>query len=190
MVGDPLIKTMKKKVHRKIKIIDSAVLALFYRDADDRLHMILIRRTLHGIHGGQIAFPGGKHEASDGSYEDTALRETEEEIGLSPESVEIISALPDVVTLSTKYRIHPFLARIQPPDQWKLSHDEVEELLDIPVQELTVPGNLRRGKEFLPGRNRFVDVNYYPINGYRLWGATFRIVQPLLPGLLNGKWRI
>ena len=72
-----------------LALVDSAVLAPLYRDADGRLRLVFIRRSPFGVHGGQIAFPGGRREAEDPDLLTTALRESEEEIGLDRNLVEV-----------------------------------------------------------------------------------------------------
>lgn len=111
-------------------LINSAVLVPLYRDSQNRLRIILIRRSPGGIHGGQLAFPGGKHEPDDSSMLFTALRETHEEIGLAPDHVDILSKLPPVETKTTRFRIFPFLGSII-PTHWATDKHEVSEVIDI-----------------------------------------------------------
>jgi len=92
-------------------LIDSAVLAPLYRDAQGRLRLVFILRTPAGRHGGQIAFPGGRREPEDPDLLTTALREAEEEIGLARQLVEVLVALPIVDTVATGFRVAPFLGR-------------------------------------------------------------------------------
>ena len=72
---------------------ESAVLVPVYRDAAGDANLVLIHRTNYGVHGGQLAFPGGKREPADASLQATALRETEEEIGLPSTAIEVLAAL-------------------------------------------------------------------------------------------------
>ena len=74
-----------------LALVDSAVLAPIYRDADGRLRLVFIRRSPFGVHGGQIAFPGGRREPEDPDLLTTALREAEEEIGLDRALVEVLA---------------------------------------------------------------------------------------------------
>ena len=73
------------------QLVDSAVLAPLYRDPQGSLRLVFIRRAPHGIHGGQIAFPGGRREPEDANLLATALREAEEELGLDPAMVEVMA---------------------------------------------------------------------------------------------------
>jgi 8-oxo-dGTP pyrophosphatase MutT (NUDIX family) len=171
------------------RLDDAAVLAPVYRDAAGLLRMIFIRRTDRGIHGGQIAFPGGRREAGDASYLDTALREAAEEIGLDPAAARVLAELPLITTYSSGFRIHPFLARVR-PSAWRPQAEEVTEVLDVAVEELAREDLRGESEERFPGREGPVRVEYLRLGPHRLWGATWRIVQPLVPRLMAGEWPI
>jgi 8-oxo-dGTP pyrophosphatase MutT (NUDIX family) len=169
-------------------LVESAVLVPVYRDTGGRLVLILIRRSAHGIHGGQIAFPGGKRDAHDASLRDTALREANEEIGLDPAHVEFLDDLPIVDTQSTGFRIAPFLARVRPERRWRLHQIEVEEVLEVPVDDLLRPEAHGERDWHFEGRPGPVRLPFYRVGPYELWGATYRIVKPLLPRLQAGEY--
>jgi len=169
------------------RLDDAAVLAPVYRDEAGALRMVFIRRTNHGIHGGQIAFPGGRREAGDASYVETALREAHEEIGLDPASARVLAELPVITTYSSGFRIHPFLASIRPAS-WRPQAAEVSEVLEVPVQDLAREDLRGESHERFPGRDAPVRIEFLRLGPHRLWGATWRIVQPLLPRLIAGEW--
>ena len=73
-----------------INFMDAAVLVPVFRDLTGELHLVMIRRTAGGLHGGQLAFPGGRPESEDGSMLETAIRETQEEIGLGRDRIQIL----------------------------------------------------------------------------------------------------
>jgi 8-oxo-dGTP pyrophosphatase MutT (NUDIX family) len=99
----------------------AAVLVPVFRDADGELRLVLVVRGARGVHGGQLAFPGGKQEPQDDSPLETALREADEEIGLAREDVEFVAGLEPVDTRTTGFRVHPFLARVHGPRRWRLA---------------------------------------------------------------------
>jgi 8-oxo-dGTP pyrophosphatase MutT (NUDIX family) len=169
-------------------IIDAAVLVPIYRDDYGNLIIVLVRRSDIGVHGGQIAFPGGKHEASDPSLIDTALRESEEEIGLDPDKVEILKHLPAVETHVSGYRIYPFLARIEPPPTWQLDEQEIAEVLEVPVLDLSQPE--AHGEEIMeqPEWPAPRKIPFHYIGKHKLWGASYRILHPLIPRLISEEW--
>jgi 8-oxo-dGTP pyrophosphatase MutT (NUDIX family) len=171
-------------------IIQAAALVPVYRRADGAVGLVLIRRSAGGAHGGQLAFPGGKREPQDRSMLDTALREAWEETGISREAAEILAALPAVDTSTTEFRIFPFLARITPPRRWQPNHREVAEIIEIKLSDLARPE--AHGEDFLqmPAWPQPRRMPFYRIGPYPLWGATYRILHPLLPRLLSEEWNI
>lgn len=169
----------------------AAVLVPLYRDDSECLRVVLIRRTGRGIHGGQIAFPGGRPEAGDASALATALRETHEEIGLAPERVTVIEHLPMVQTRSSQFEIQPFLGRIAPTGPWRPGIDEVEAVLTPSVEALADPRAHRPARVRPPGWHESLDVAaLQPDADTVIWGATYRILLPLLGPLLEGHWDV
>jgi 8-oxo-dGTP pyrophosphatase MutT (NUDIX family) len=161
-----------------------------FRGPDGLLRLVLIRRTEGGVHGGQLAFPGGKRDADDESPLATALREAEEELGLGRDRLEVLAALPVVETLTTQFRISPFLARVERPQRWRHEPREVSEVLEIAVEELMRPeAHGEEVKQFptWPGPRA---VPFYRVGARQIWGATYRILRPLLPRLAAGEWRV
>jgi 8-oxo-dGTP pyrophosphatase MutT (NUDIX family) len=169
---------------------EAAVLVPHYRGEDEEARLVLVRRTEWGIHGGQIAFPGGKHSPEDLSLADTALRETREEIGLGSERIEIIEELPIVETMTSGFRIYPFLARITRPDSWHPDGREIAEILEVRVGELARPEAHGEETWKLPRRRGPERIAFFRVGDYQLWGATYRILSPLLPRLMAGEWSI
>ena len=170
--------------------IASAVLVPVYRDTAGELNVVLVVRAEHGVHGGQIAFPGGVRATTDADLRETALREAEEEIGLPRSAVEIIDTLPEVL-VPTGFLISPFLARLlTEPPVWRPQESEITEVLTVRVSELA--------REDLRGEEVWVrplwpaplQVRFVRIGPHKLWGATYRILEPLIPRLIAGDWLI
>jgi len=167
----------------------AAVLVPILRRAEG-LRVVLIRRVAHGVHGGQLAFPGGRVDPGDADELATALREAEEEIGLSPVDVTILERLPVAETSTTGYRVTPFLASVRPPAVWLPDGREVSSVLEVSVAELASPG--ARGE----ARVEFADwpaprsVPCYFVGSEALWGLSFRILEPLVARLVHGRWTI
>ena len=159
-----------------LSLVDSAVLAPLYRDPQGALRLVFIRRGPHGIHGGQIAFPGGRREPEDADLLATALREAHEEVGLDPASVEILTALPVIETMATGFRVAPFLGRLNgPPPTWRRQETEIEEILEVPVDDLMRPEAHAMEYWQLPGWPEPREIPFYRIGPYKLWGATYNI---------------
>lgn len=127
-------------------------------------------------HSAQVAFPGGRVDAVDASPVVTALRETEEEIGLSRERVSTLGFL-DAYLTGTGYRIVPVVALVEQPFALSLNRHEVDEAFETPLSFLLDPANhLREGREW-KGRYR----TYYamPFQGRYIWGATAGMIRNL-----------
>jgi 8-oxo-dGTP pyrophosphatase MutT (NUDIX family) len=160
-----------------VPLVDSAVLAPLYRDPEGDLRLVFIRRSPHGVHGGQIAFPGGRREPEDASLLETALREAEEEVGLEPNRVEILTDLPVIETMATGFQIAPFLGRLNgAPPTWRRQETEIEEILEVRLSDLVRPEAHAIESWQLDGWPEARDIPFYWIGPYKLWGATYRIV--------------
>lgn len=168
----------------------AAVLVPVYRDNSGELILVLVRRTDGDIHGGQIAFPGGKISPQDKSLKETALRETEEEIGLPESNIKIVEELPGVYTQTSRFDITPFLAKIVRPKQWKLSEREIAEIIEVSIKAIADPKSY--GEEIKNFTNWAEPrmVPFYKIDKHQIWGATFRILSPIVTDLINNKWKI
>ena len=141
--------------------------------------VLLTRRTDHlSSHAGQISFPGGRAEEGDSSPIETALRETEEEIGLQRRHIEIIGVLPDYATVSA-YRVTPIVALVQPPFDLQPDPGEVAEAFEVPLAFLMDGLNHQRRVIELPqgaGRRAFYTM---PYEQYFIWGATAAMLRNL-----------
>ncbi|MDM8561271.1 CoA pyrophosphatase [Candidatus Parabeggiatoa sp. HSG14] len=169
---------------------EAAVLVPVYRGEDNELRMVFIRRSEGGPHGGQIAFPGGKHNQQDRSMLDTALRETREEIGIVTDSIEVLDKLPVVQTLTTGFRITPYLARIIPSKHWCIEEREVVEVLEVLVRDFAMPETHGEAVEQFSNCTTPQHISFYWLGLHRVWGATYRILKPIVPRLLANEWTI
>lgn len=139
--------------------------------------VLLTRRTDHlHHHPGQISFPGGRVEAADTSPIDTALRETEEEIGLHRRHIELIGTLPDYLT-GTGFRVTPVVGVVTPPFELTLDAFEVAEAFEVPLSHFLDPSNHEEHSIVHEGRLR--SFHAMPYQGYFIWGATAGIIMSL-----------
>lgn len=139
--------------------------------------VLLTQRTAHlRDHAGQVSFPGGRVEASDASPLETALRETEEEIGLDRRHVEILGYLPEYRT-GTGFRVVPVVAAVTPPFDLRPDPFEVAEIFEVPLGFLLDTSNHQRHAVHLRGALR----HYYamPYDGHFIWGATAGMIRSL-----------
>ena len=145
----------------------------------DHMSLLLTQRTAHlHDHAGQISFPGGRVDPEDQDAVATALRETEEEIGLSRERIEVIGSLPLYLT-GTGFQVTPVVALIHPPFDLQPDSFEVAEIFEVPLSYLMHGANHeRRSAEFpnRPGRRTFYAM---PYEEYFIWGATAGMLRNL-----------
>jgi len=150
------------------------------------VQVLLTRRTEHlRDHAGQISFPGGRVEAHDADAVATALRETEEEIGLPRSHVEVIGHLPSYTTV-THFVVTPVVALVRPGFALKLDQFEVAEAFEVPLAFLMTPAHHRRHEMQLPGgARRFLSMpwegidNAGAVRSYFIWGATAAMLRNL-----------
>src|SRR5215216_1012565 len=113
---------------------DAAVLVPLYREP--LTAVFTERRGDLSRHAGEISFPGGRQDHPDEDLRETALREAEEEIGLSSDDVALVGALPPTGTFVTSYKIHPFVGLIQPGHVWTPQQAEVAQVLELALPDL------------------------------------------------------
>lgn len=169
-------------------LVESAVLVPFVRDAAGEWRLVVIRRTPGGAHSGQLAFPGGRVDAADLSPLETALREAWEEIGLARERVRVLAELPRIETRTTGFAITPFLAVAERPARWSPALAEVAEILEPSLSSLREPDARRHARDLLPAGWREVLLPFFAVGEHRLWGASERILHPLLARIAAGEW--
>jgi 8-oxo-dGTP pyrophosphatase MutT (NUDIX family) len=153
---------------------EAAVLVPLFEDGG--LHAVFTRRR-HDLrrHAGEISFPGGRRDAGE-ALADTALREAYEEVGLPPDAVHVVGALPPTPTFVTNYAIYPFVGLIEPGFAWVLQQTEVAEVLELRLDDLSAGyGERRLVRRGIPFRTPT-----YEVDGHVIWGATARILGELL----------
>jgi 8-oxo-dGTP pyrophosphatase MutT (NUDIX family) len=151
----------------------AVLLPLFVREEQDAL--LFTRRTenLHH-HRGEVAFPGGKRQAEDADLLATALRETEEEVGIAPADVTVLGRLDDFISIHG-YRVSPFVGTIPRPDSLRVNPEEIAEVFEVPLDTLADPGIFRQEDWRHRGENH--PVYFYTVGEHKIWGLTAAIVR-------------
>jgi 8-oxo-dGTP pyrophosphatase MutT (NUDIX family) len=158
--------------------VRAAVLIPVYEDQQRLVAVFTRRNTDLRRHAGEISFPGGRRDEGE-DLRATALREAHEEIGLSPDKVEMVGALPPVSTVVTNYVIYPFVGLIEPGGTFEPNPLEVDAVVELALPDLVKGFERRR----LIRRGVPIKTDTYTVDGNFIWGATARIVGTLLERL-------
>jgi 8-oxo-dGTP pyrophosphatase MutT (NUDIX family) len=156
----------------------AAVLIPLYLDEGRLVGVFTKRNPDLRRHAGEISFPGGRRDEGE-DLRATALREAQEEIGLSPDAVRMVGALPPVSTVVTNYAIYPFVGLIEPGGTFRPNPEEVDAVVELSLPDLVAGFKKRR----LIHRGVPIKTDTYTVDGNFIWGATARILGQLLKRL-------
>ncbi len=144
---------------------------------DEQLTLLFTLRSKHlKHHGGQVSFPGGKQEDNDANLLATALRETEEEIGIAPSAIEVVGNLSRYRTIS-RYEVVPYIGFVRPPLELSLNKNEVDSVFEVPLAHLLDQKN--HLIHWVNRKGRRYPVYFIPWQGTNIWGATAAFVRNL-----------
>lgn len=170
--GD-LLKKVDEKDYRK-----SAVLIALYPD-NEKIYTALIKRTTYnGAHSGQVGFPGGKYEESDGTLIQTALREAHEEVGINPSDVEVLGMLTPLLIPVSNMEVQPVIGLLNERPELILNPEEVEFTIEVPICHLKNPKNQMR--KTITVRGYSIDAPYFKVDCEDVWGATAMIIAEFI----------
>lgn len=169
---------LEAKMKTKSKSTRKAgVMALFYPNANDETHLVLIlRKTYKGVHSAQVGFPGGKYEDADkNDLQETAIRETEEEIGVSRTQFEVIKTISPIYIPPSNFIVHPFIGISNDYLEFYKQDEEVESIIEVKLSEFLCESNTITAK--VPTSfDVEVDVPAFNLNNQIVWGATAMIL--------------
>ena len=151
---------------------------------EEGLNLMLTLRTAHlNDHAGQVSFPGGRVEDDDRDVVDTALRETEEEVGLDRQNIRTLGQLDPYIT-RTGFHVTPIVGIVQPPFDLQPDSFEVEEVFEVPFSFFMDRGNHEKREYNFESKKRF----FYamPYDNYYIWGATAGMIVNLVD-ILEGQ---
>ncbi len=169
---------------------DAAVLVTLFPKGN-QWHIVFIERARSNSkdrHRGQISLPGGKWDASDRSFAETALRETQEEVGIPSGNVRLIGQLSELFIPVSNFYVYPFVGFLEETPNFIRQEEEVENILEVPVDLLIRQQTGKKTKMRLANGVLLPDVPYFDLDGRILWGATAMIMSEfleLLPGDLK-----
>jgi 8-oxo-dGTP pyrophosphatase MutT (NUDIX family) len=145
-------------------------------------HIVLTKRTgnANDPHSHQMSFPGGSVEPSDADLSQTALRETQEEIGVAPSTIRLIGAMTDVYIPVSNFHVQPFLAWTDGVPQYKRQETEVKEIIEAPFSVLRNEANWKVKDMRISEQYDLKNVPYFDIFGNAVWGATAMMLAEFL----------
>lgn len=160
------------------KLRRAGVLVLFFPDVQGETYFVLIlRKTYKGVHSGQVALPGGKIEAQDKDLIETALRETEEEIGVKSQDIEVLRPMTELYIPPSNFLVKPTLAKIDYTPTFIKQASEVEKIIPVKLEDF-----MNR-----PTQKGLISTSYagekevmcYRINEHIVWGATAMMLSEM-----------
>ncbi|HEY8475969.1 MAG TPA: CoA pyrophosphatase [Chloroflexota bacterium] len=154
---------------------EGAVLVVVYERCGE-VRIPLIRRAQRvNRHRGEVGLPGGARDPTDASLQATALRETQEELGVDPKDLQVVTALLPVFIPVSNFLVTPFVALARAPLTFHPAADEVDGVIELPLAVLLDPGRRREEEWVVRGERRLVPFVLY--QGHAIWGATYRILR-------------
>ncbi|WP_179344883.1 NUDIX hydrolase [Winogradskyella ursingii] len=162
----------------------AAVMALFYPNKRGRTSLVLIlRNTYKGVHSAQVGFPGGKYEDDDENLMVTAIRETEEEIGISKQLYDVLIPMTPLYIPPSNFLVHPFIGVSEEYLKFKKQDAEVKAIIEVELSDfLNETNNITTRVN--TSMNVKVDVPAFQLNNFIVWGATAMMLSEL-KDLLN-----
>jgi 8-oxo-dGTP pyrophosphatase MutT (NUDIX family) len=155
-----------------------AVLILLYPNKEE-WHTVLMKRPIYnGIHSGQISFPGGKAEAKDNSLRQTALRETQEEIGIPSNTINILGKLTELYIPPSQFIVHPYIGIVEKQPDFIPNKTEVDKLIVVSLKQLFSTKNHTTQKVILSS-GIAVNTPCIVIQNEIIWGATAMMISEL-----------
>lgn len=175
---------MKNINLESIKPREAAIMMLFY-PKNTKTHLALILRTSYnGVHSSQIAFPGGKVEKFDLNFQETALRETHEEIGISPNIINVIRDFTPIYIPPSNFMVYPFLGFSNSELIFDIDPNEVAGIIELPMTEF-LDENIVISKRMSTAYNLEIDVPAFKIQEHIVWGATAMMLSELKDVIKN-----
>ena len=157
----------------------AGVMALFYpSEAGEAMLVLILRKTYKGVHSNQVGFPGGKVEPEDRDIEETALRETEEEIGVTKEDVTVVKKMTKIYIPPSNFWVQPFIGYVNYKPLFKKEEAEVEDLIEVSVTDFLAEASLSTQK-ITTSYAVNIDVPAFQLNGYVVWGATAMMLSEI-----------
>lgn len=156
----------------------AVMVGMYYKE--EILHCSLIQRPDYdGTHSGQVAFPGGKREKDDPNLEYTALRETQEEVGINPDQIELIGRMSDLYIPPSNFLVTPVMGVLTNPPEFTIDKTEVAEAFHFPLKLLFDDDSMVTERIYLPYYKAYINAPSIKYQGKIIWGATAMMLSEL-----------
>ncbi|PHR13110.1 MAG: coenzyme A pyrophosphatase [Aequorivita sp.] len=166
------LQELKRVARGKNTAKRAGVMSLFYPSEDFETRLILIlRKTYKGVHSAQVGFPGGKLEEEDISLQDAALRETEEEVGVSRNEISVLKELTEIYIPPSNFFVQPFLGITAQSPKFIPQEEEVEALIEVTLRDFMDDLNITT-QTLSTSYAKSIEVPAFKLNGHIVWGAT------------------
>ena len=163
-----------------LKAKNACALVLLYPNNNKVCIPLLLRSVYNGIHSAQISLPGGKPEISDTSLVATALRETQEEIGVDPQRITVIGSLTPLYIPPSNFLLHPFVGYMNEHPLFEIDPKEVQRVYEITLDEFKDAQNRKKKLIYHQSIKSELITPYYAIQEQTIWGATAMVLSELL----------
>ncbi len=175
---------MKNINLENIKPKEAAIMMLLYPKKIQTHLALILRTSYNGVHSSQIAFPGGKVEKFDENYQETALRETHEEIGIHPEKINVIRDFTPIYIPPSNFMVYPFLGFSESELIFNPDPNEVAGIIELPIS-IFLDDKIVIFKRMSTSYNLEIDVPAFKIQEHIVWGATAMMLSELKDVLKN-----
>lgn len=174
----PSVRFTEKHPLNKENAKYSSVLILVYPTHHNIVVPFIQRPDYPGVHGGQISLPGGKCESEDGSFWETALRETREELGIDTSRIEFLGELSHIYIPNSNYIVSPQVGFLCQRPVFNPNHFEVAEIFEVSVKDFFLPQKIKRFEKEINAHKLVAP--YFDANGKQIWGATAMILSEMI----------
>jgi 8-oxo-dGTP pyrophosphatase MutT (NUDIX family) len=178
MVPQQRLEITKKINFDEIKPKNAAVMMLFYPKEGITHLVLIVRNSYKGVHSSQIAFPGGKYEKTDINFEQTALRETHEEIGIHSDKIQVLKAFTHLYIPPSNFMVYPFLGICREEILFYPDPNEVADIIELPLTAF-LSDSIVVSAEMTTSYAKSIEVPAFQIEQHIVWGATAMMLSEL-----------
>nr|WP_315203045.1 CoA pyrophosphatase [uncultured Flavobacterium sp.] len=178
MAPEERLRILKSLNFDEIKPKNAGVMMLFYPKAGETHLVLIVRNSYEGIHSSQIAFPGGKYEKEDADFEQTALRETYEEIGVQPDKIHVLKGFTHLYIPPSNFMVYPFLGICMDEITFYPDSKEVSGIIELPIATFlsdSIVVNAKMNTSYA----KSIEVPVFKIDEHIVWGATAMMLSEL-----------